>query len=91
MWEDPIVTEVRRLRQEYAAAANYDMARIFARLRLAEQEPGRPTVSYVHCTTQPTSGPGVRPAGFVENPVTLYPTDDGPKRGKKGKKKQPAS
>ena len=35
-------------------------------------------------------GPGVRPAGFVEDPVTLYPTEDGPKRAKKGKRKQPA-
>ncbi len=30
-------------------------------------------------------GPGVRPAGFVENPVTLYPTEAGKPRGKKSK------
>ena len=34
-------------------------------------------------------GPGVRPAGFVENPVTLYPTEDGPKRKGAAKTKSP--
>ena len=35
-------------------------------------------------------GPEVRPAGFVPNPVTLYPTDDQPKRRPAGKKKPAA-
>lgn len=32
-------------------------------------------------------GPGVRPAGVVENPVTLYPTEDSPKRKPAARKK----
>jgi arylsulfatase A-like enzyme len=31
-------------------------------------------------------GPAVRPAGYVENAVTLYPVDDGDKKGSKQKK-----
>lgn len=36
-------------------------------------------------------GPGVRPAGEVENPVTLYPSEVGPKRRAPGKGKSAAS
>ncbi len=33
MWEDPIVAEVRRIREELAARFNFDLKAIFADLR----------------------------------------------------------
>ena len=33
MWEDPIVSEVRRVREQLASEFNFDLAAIFADLR----------------------------------------------------------
>jgi len=33
MWEDPIVKEVRRIREELAAQFNFDVSAIFAEMR----------------------------------------------------------
>jgi len=46
MWEDPIVEEVRRIRQEHAARFNYDIVAIVADARRREQEEGRKLVSF---------------------------------------------
>ncbi len=37
MWQDPIVEEVRKVREEYAASLNYDLKAIVAEL-LKQQE-----------------------------------------------------
>jgi hypothetical protein len=43
--QDPIVEEVRRLREEHAARFNYDVDAIFDDLKKVEQECGRTVVS----------------------------------------------
>ena len=45
MWKDPIVEEIRRIREEYAAEFNYDLAAICRDLRKRQAEGGRVVVS----------------------------------------------
>jgi hypothetical protein len=46
MWEDPIVDEVRKVRQAHAARFNYDLQAIYADLKEQEKNSGRVFVSY---------------------------------------------
>jgi hypothetical protein len=46
MQDDPIVKEVRRIREAYAAKFNYDLDAIFQDLRRQERESGRIFVSF---------------------------------------------
>ena len=45
MWRDPIVEEVRRYRQEYAARFDYDLKAICRDLRERQRKGGRKIVS----------------------------------------------
>ena len=45
MWKDPIVEEVRRIRQEHAAKFNYDLDAIFDDFKAQERRSGRKVVS----------------------------------------------
>lgn len=45
MWQDPIVEEVRKARDEHAAKFDYDLKRIFADLREQERASGREYVT----------------------------------------------
>jgi hypothetical protein len=45
-WSDPIVDEVRRTRDAYAARFNYDLRAIFRDLKEQEKRSGRKLVSY---------------------------------------------
>lgn len=45
MWQDPIVEEVRKARDEHAAKFDYDLERIFADLKQQERESGREYVT----------------------------------------------
>lgn len=45
-WSDPIVDEVRRARDAYAARFNYDLDAIFRDLKEREKRSGRKYVSY---------------------------------------------
>jgi len=45
-WSDPIVEEVRRVRDAYAARFNYDLRAIFRDLKEKEKSSGRKVVSY---------------------------------------------
>jgi hypothetical protein len=45
MWEDPIVVEVRKARDEHAAKFGYDLRLIFEDIRRQEKESGRKTVT----------------------------------------------
>lgn len=45
MWQDPIVEEVRRYRQEYAAQFNYDLKAICQDLRDRQKKSSRKVVS----------------------------------------------
>ena len=45
-WSDPIVDEVRRVREAYAARFNYDLWAIYRDLKEQEKRSGRKIVSY---------------------------------------------
>ena len=45
-WSDPIVDEVRRARDAYAARFNYDLQAIYRDLKEQELRSGRKVVSY---------------------------------------------
>jgi hypothetical protein len=46
MQDDPIVKEVRRVREAYAAKFNYDLEAIFQDLKRQERESGRTFVTF---------------------------------------------
>jgi hypothetical protein len=46
MQDDPIVDEVRKVREAYAARFNYDLEAIFQDLKRQERESGRTFVSF---------------------------------------------
>lgn len=52
MWEDPIVEEIRKVREEHAARFNYDLDAIYQDLRRIQQESGR---EYVDFSRKPDS------------------------------------
>ena len=45
MWKDPIVEEVRKIREEHAARFDYDFEAIYEDLKETERRSGRKTVS----------------------------------------------
>jgi hypothetical protein len=45
-WHDPVVEEVRRVRDQQAAELNYDLAAIFERARRRQRQSRRETVSF---------------------------------------------
>ena len=57
MSEDPIVAEVRRIRDEHAARYDYDLRKIYEALKEREKRSGRKLVSY------PSREPKPVPAG----------------------------
>ena len=70
-WEDPIVAEVRRAREELFAAAGYDLDELCRQLRERQQKEGR------HAVTRPprrpqrqetASAPGARPIKRIQRP-----------------------
>jgi hypothetical protein len=46
MWEDPIVTEVRKIREGHAAQFNYDLQAIYVVLKEAERKSRRKKVTF---------------------------------------------
>jgi len=45
MCDDPIVEEVRKIREEHAARFDYDLERIFQDLKEQERQSGREVIS----------------------------------------------
>lgn len=54
MWRDPIVEEVRQLREQYAAQFNHDLKAICRDLRRRQSEGGRKVVALPSKTPCPT-------------------------------------
>ena len=50
-WSDPIVDEVRRVRDAYSARFNYDLRAIYCVLKEQEKRSGREIVSYAESST----------------------------------------
>ena len=46
MWQDPIVKETRKLREEYAAQFNHDANAIFSDIMARQEKTQRKTVSF---------------------------------------------
>jgi hypothetical protein len=46
MWQDPIVAEVRKIREAHAAQYNYDVRAIYLALKRAEEQSQHPKVSF---------------------------------------------
>ncbi len=46
MWKDPIVEEIRRIRDAHAAKFGYDLRAIFEDLKRQERESGHEVVSF---------------------------------------------
>jgi hypothetical protein len=56
-WHDPIVEEIRRIRDQQAAELDYDLKAIFERARRRQKQSKRKTVSFANAPTsdgQPT-------------------------------------
>jgi hypothetical protein len=62
-WSDPIVDEVRRARDAYAARFNYDLRAIYRDLKDQEKRSGRKVVSYTESST------GVEPNTYMASTV----------------------
>ena len=62
-WSDPIVDEVRRARDAYAARFNYDLRAIYRDLKEQEKRSGRKVVSYAESSTEVEPDKAPRPAG----------------------------
>jgi hypothetical protein len=72
-WSDPIVDEVRRVREAYAARFNYDLRAIYRDLKEQEKRSGRKLVSYAKETAQalPPSGPAAATPDNIPSPPAL--------------------
>lgn len=60
-WEDPIVAEVRRIRDAHAARFNYDLDAIFRDIKEQERKSGRTFVSFPPRRLSPDQVDGQRP------------------------------
>ena len=58
MWNDPIVEEVRKFRDEHAARFNYDIDAIVEDLQESERCSNRPVVSFAPKVYRGLSGQG---------------------------------
>jgi len=54
MWHDPIVEEIRRIREEYAGRFGYDLQAIHRDLKQREQASGRKVVALTPRPVKPT-------------------------------------
>ncbi|TDI41800.1 MAG: hypothetical protein E2P02_14185 [Acidobacteria bacterium] len=66
MPEDPIVNEVRRVRDEHASRHGYDLRAIYKALKEREESSGREHVSYPSRKPEPVAigeGDGASPKG----------------------------
>jgi hypothetical protein len=57
MWKDPIVEEIRKIREEFAARHNYDLREMYKTLKKMEAESNRPHLSFPPRRIQQTSAP----------------------------------
>ena len=62
-WSDPIVEEVRRARDAYAARFNYDLRAIYRDLKEQEKRSGRKFVSFAKEATGVESNEALQPTG----------------------------
>jgi len=69
MWQDPIVKEVRQVREAYAARFDYDLVAICRDLKQQEQNSGRRFVSYAPRRVVHTKKAGAKRGREVQHVV----------------------
>jgi hypothetical protein len=74
IWSDPIVDEVRRARDAYAARFNYDLRAIYRDLKIQENRSGRKIVSYAEDSTKTESSTTLQPASPAPTVSDSKPT-----------------
>ena len=62
MWQDPIVSEIRQIREAHAAQFNYDLRAIYVALKKTEQESKRKTVAFSPKRIIPVPAKKAKPA-----------------------------
>ena len=62
MWQDPIVSEVRQIREAHAAAFDFDLRAIYAALKQAEQKSERKKVAFSPKRITPVPTKKAKPA-----------------------------
>jgi hypothetical protein len=70
---DPIVDEVRRVRDAHAAMFNYDLDAIFQDIKEQEKKSGLKFVSYPPRRTEPNQAPQPTGAAISISPDTTSP------------------
>ena len=75
MFEDPIVAEVRRVRDELARAFDYDVHRIFADMRQRESEYGDRLVRQPANSRRSQSKSPIEPTATADNPESASAAD----------------
>ena len=70
MWEDPIVAEVHRIREELAARFDFDVAAMFADMRERQAALGPRLVSLTKSTEPAADADRDRDSGSPENRAT---------------------
>ncbi len=62
MWQDPIVNEVRQIREAHAAEYKFDLQAIYVALKKAEQKSKRKTVTFAPKRIPPVPAEKMKPA-----------------------------
>jgi hypothetical protein len=70
---DPIVEEVRRVRDAHAAMFNYDLDAIFQDIKEQEKKSGLKYVSYPPRPTGPNKAPQATGAAIPATPGSIFP------------------
>ena len=70
---DPIVDEVRRIRDAHAAMFNYDLDAIFQDIKEQEKKSGLKFVSYPPRRTEPNQPPQPTGAAISASPASTSP------------------
>lgn len=78
MWDDPIVEEVRRIREEHSARFGHDLKRIYQDLKEQERKSGREYVSYPPRPAEPTFTGGQEASGSEDLHLSAGARDDTP-------------
>jgi hypothetical protein len=74
-WSDPIVDEVRRARDAYAARFDHDLRAIFRDLKEQEKRSGRKLVSYAEEAAEFEPNRALQPTGAA---ISASPTTTSP-------------
>lgn len=67
MWQDPIVNEVRQIREAHAAKYKFDLQAIYKAVKKAEQKSKRQKVKFSPKRITPVPVEKVKPAISVRN------------------------